>query len=84
MAPRAIAEELKPALEAVPEVARLEIAGALFTVLSFTYLIAVSLHKLPQDVSGQPDAFIPNPLHLLPAVIFLIALPRANRGRVRK
>lgn len=28
LAPRAIAEELKPALEAIPEVARLEIAGA--------------------------------------------------------
>src|SRR5271165_919236 len=45
---------------------RLEIAGALFSVLAFTYLITLSLHKLPQEVSRQPDAFIPNPLHLLP------------------
>src|SRR5271165_6020234 len=53
---------------------RLEIAGALFAVLALTYLIAASLRKLPPDVSGHPDAFIPNPLHLVPAVIFLIAL----------
>lgn len=53
---------------------RMEIAGALFSVLAITYLIAASLRKLPPEVSGHPDAFIPNPLHLLPAVIFLIAL----------
>jgi diguanylate cyclase (GGDEF)-like protein len=60
---------------------RLEIAGALFTVLSFTYLITASLRKLPADVSGQPNAFIPNPLHLLPAVIFLVALIGYRRRR---
>ena len=60
---------------------RLEIAGALFTVLALTYLIAASLRKLPPDVSGHPYGFIPNPLHLLPAVIFLIALVGYRRRR---
>jgi diguanylate cyclase (GGDEF)-like protein len=53
---------------------KLEIAGALFTVLSLTYLITASLRRLPPDVSGHPNAVIPNPLQLVPAVIFLIAL----------
>jgi diguanylate cyclase (GGDEF)-like protein len=60
---------------------RLEIAGALFTVIAFTYLIAAMLRKLPPDVSGYPEAVIPNPLHLLPAVIFLIALLGYRRRR---
>ncbi len=60
---------------------RLEIAGALFAVLSLTYLIAASIRKLPPDVSGHPEAFIPNPLQLLPAVIFLIALVGYRRRR---
>jgi diguanylate cyclase (GGDEF)-like protein len=53
---------------------KLEIAGALFTVLSLTYLISASLRKLPPEISGHPHAVIPNPLHLVPAVIFLVAL----------
>lgn len=53
---------------------KLEIAGALFTVLSLTYLISASLRRLPPDVSGHPNALIPNPLQLIPAVIFLVAL----------
>jgi len=53
---------------------RLEIAGALFSVLALTYLISASLRKLPPDVSGHPNAVIPNPLQLIPAVIFLVAL----------
>jgi diguanylate cyclase (GGDEF)-like protein len=53
---------------------RLEIAGALFTVLLLTYLISASLKRLPPEVSGHPNAVIPNPLQLVPAVIFLIAL----------
>jgi len=53
---------------------KLEIAGALFTALSLTYLITASLRKLPPEVSGHPNAVIPNPLHLVPAVIFLVAL----------
>ena len=53
---------------------RLEIAGALFSVCALTYLITASLRRLPPDVSGHPNAIIPNPLHLIPAVIFLVAL----------
>jgi len=53
---------------------KLEIAGALFTVLSLTYLISASLRRLPPEVSGHPNAAIPNPLQLIPAVIFLVAL----------
>ncbi len=60
---------------------RLEIAGALSAVVGFTYLITATLRKLPPDVSGHPDAFIPNPLHLLPAVIFLIAMIGYRRRR---
>jgi len=46
----------------------------LTAVLSLTYLISASLRKLPPDVSGHPNAAIPNPLQLIPAVIFLVAL----------
>jgi len=53
---------------------KLEIAGGLFAVLAATYLITASLRKLPPDVSHHPDALIPNPLQLVPAVIFLVAL----------
>jgi diguanylate cyclase (GGDEF)-like protein len=53
---------------------KLEIAGALFTVLSLTYLISASLRRLPPEISGHPKAVIPNPLQLIPAVIFLVAL----------
>jgi len=53
---------------------RLEIAGALFAVISLTYLITASLRRLPPEASGHPAAFIPYPLHLIPAVIFLVAL----------
>jgi diguanylate cyclase (GGDEF)-like protein len=53
---------------------KLEIAGALFTVLSLTYLISASLRKLPPEVSGHPNAVIPNPLQLIPAALFLVAL----------
>jgi diguanylate cyclase (GGDEF)-like protein len=53
---------------------RMEIAGALLSVLALTYLITATLRKPPPEVSGHPDSFIPNPLHLLPAVIFLLAL----------
>jgi len=60
---------------------RLEIAGALFGVLSFTYLITASLRKLPPEVSRNPHAIIPNPLHLVPALIFLVALAGYSRRK---
>jgi diguanylate cyclase (GGDEF)-like protein len=60
---------------------RLEIAGALFSVLAFTYLITLSIRRLPPEVSHHPEAFVPNPLHLLPAAIFLFALLGYRRRR---
>jgi len=60
---------------------RLEIAGALFGVLSLTYLITAALRKLPPEVSRHPNAIIPNPLHLLPALIFLVALAGYSRRK---
>jgi diguanylate cyclase (GGDEF)-like protein len=53
---------------------KLEIAGALFTVLALTYLIPAALRKLPPETSNHPDSLIPNPLQLLPAIILLAAL----------
>ena len=60
---------------------RLEIAGALFGVLSLTYLITAALRKLPPEASHHPNAIIPNPLHLLPALIFLVALAGYSRRK---
>jgi diguanylate cyclase (GGDEF)-like protein len=53
---------------------RLEIAGALLTVVGLTYLITAALRRLPPETSPHPLAFIPNPQQLLPAALFLIAL----------
>jgi diguanylate cyclase (GGDEF)-like protein len=53
---------------------RLEIAGALLTVVALTYLITAALRRLPPETSPHPLAFIPNPQQLLPAALFLIAL----------
>jgi diguanylate cyclase (GGDEF)-like protein len=53
---------------------RLEIGGALFSVLALTYLITATLRKLPPEASRHPDSLVPNPLHLLPAAILAIAL----------
>src|SRR5271165_2359701 len=60
---------------------RLEIAGALFGVLSLTYLITATLRKLPPEASHHPNSVIPNPLHLLPALIFLVALAGYSRRK---
>lgn len=60
---------------------RLEIAGALFGVLSLTYLITAALRKLPPEASHHPNSVIPNPLHLLPALIFLVALAGYSRRK---
>ena len=53
---------------------KLEIAGALCTVVGLTYLITAALRRLPPETSPHPLAFIPNPQQLLPAAIFLIGL----------
>jgi diguanylate cyclase (GGDEF)-like protein len=53
---------------------KMEIAGGLFAVIALTYSITAMLRRLPPEVSRQPEAIIPSPLQLIPAVIFLIAL----------
>ena len=51
-----------------------EIAGALLSVIAFTYVIAAALRRLPPEVSRHPGAFLPSPQQLLPGVIFLAAV----------
>jgi diguanylate cyclase (GGDEF)-like protein len=51
-----------------------EIAGALFTVVLFTYLITAAVRKLPTEMSAHQYAFIPSPQQLFPAAIFFVAL----------
>jgi len=53
---------------------RIEIAGALLTVVGMTYLITASLRRLPTETSRHPGALFPSPHQLLPAAIFLVAL----------
>src|ERR1700684_3033984 len=53
---------------------RLEIAGALLTVVMMTWGITALLRRFPAETSPHPLAFIPNPAQLLPAVLFLVAL----------
>jgi diguanylate cyclase (GGDEF)-like protein len=53
---------------------KLEIAGALLTVVGLTYLITAALRRLPPEVSPHPLALLPNPQQLLPAAIFLVGL----------
>jgi diguanylate cyclase (GGDEF)-like protein len=53
---------------------RMEIAGALLTVVGLTYLITAAVRRLPPEISPHPLAFIPNPQQLLPAILFLIGL----------
>jgi diguanylate cyclase (GGDEF)-like protein len=51
-----------------------EIAGALLSVIGFTYVIAAALRRLPPEVSRHPGAFLPSPQQLLPGLIFLAAV----------
>jgi diguanylate cyclase (GGDEF)-like protein len=51
-----------------------EIAGALLAVISFTYVIAAALRRLPPEVSRHPGALLPSPQQLLPGLIFLAAV----------
>src|SRR5580693_7355570 len=53
---------------------RLEITGALLTVVVLTYGITALLRRFPAETSPHPLAFIPNPSQLLPAALFLVAL----------
>jgi diguanylate cyclase (GGDEF)-like protein len=51
-----------------------EIAGALLTVVGFTYIITAALRRLPPEESLHPGAIFPSPQQLLPAAIFLVSL----------
>ena len=51
-----------------------EIAGALFSVIGFTYLITAAIRRLPAEESLHPGAIFPSPQQLLPALIFLVSL----------
>jgi diguanylate cyclase (GGDEF)-like protein len=53
---------------------RMEIAGALLTVVVLTYLVTAAVRRLPPETSPHPVAFIPSPQQLLPALLFLVGL----------
>jgi len=53
---------------------RRELAAALVTVISASYLITATLRRLPPDVSPHPFALFPSPQQLLPGAIFLASV----------
>jgi diguanylate cyclase (GGDEF)-like protein len=53
---------------------RRELAGALVTVVSASYLITATLRRLPAEVSPHPFALFPSTQQLLPGVIFLASV----------
>src|ERR1700692_2185144 len=53
---------------------RRELARALVTVISASYLITATLRRLPPKVSPHPFALFPSPQQLLPGAIFLISV----------
>ena len=52
---------------------RMEIAGALLTVIGLTYLITAALRHAPPEESLHPAAFIPSMNQLIPAMIFAVS-----------
>jgi len=52
---------------------KIEIAGALLSVVGLTYAITAALRRLPSETSPHPGAFFPSPQQLLPAAVFLLA-----------
>ena len=53
---------------------KVEIAGALLSVVALTYLVTLALRKLPTEVSSHPGSLIPSPHQLFPGAIFLVAV----------
>jgi len=53
---------------------RRELAGALVTVVSASYLITATLRRLPAEVSPHPFALFPSTQQLLPGAIFLASV----------
>src|SRR3989442_3134255 len=58
---------------------RVELAGALLTVVGLTYGISAVLRHLPSDVSRHAGAVFPSPQQLVPAGLFLIAVVAYRR-----
>jgi diguanylate cyclase (GGDEF)-like protein len=52
---------------------KIEIAGALLSVVALTYVVTAALRRLPTEVSPHPGAFFPSPQQLLPGAVFLLA-----------
>src|ERR1700758_707086 len=52
---------------------KIEIAGALLSVVVLTYLVTAALRRLPTATSLHPGAFFPSPQQLLPGAVFLLA-----------
>src|ERR1700680_3363052 len=53
---------------------RRELAGALVTVVSASYLITATLRRVPPEVAPHPYALFPSPQQLLPGAIFLASV----------
>ena len=53
---------------------KIEIAGALLSVVVLTYLVTAALRRLPTATSLHPGAFFPSPQQLLPGAVFLLAV----------
>jgi diguanylate cyclase (GGDEF)-like protein len=63
---------------------RLEIAGALLTVIVFTYLITAALRHTPTEESPHPASFVPSMHQLIPAAIFVVGLVWFRRRLLRE
>ena len=63
---------------------RLEIAGALLTVIALTYLITAALRHRPAEESAHPAAFVPSMHQLIPAAIFVVGLIWFRRRLLRE
>jgi diguanylate cyclase (GGDEF)-like protein len=53
---------------------RLEIAGALLTVVALTYVITAALRHTPAEESPHPASIVPSAHQLIPAAIFAVSL----------
>lgn len=53
---------------------KIEIAGALLSVVVLTYGVTAALRRLPTETSPHPGAVFPSPQQLLPGAVFLLAI----------
>ena len=61
---------------------RIEIAGALFTVIGLTYGITAGLRYLPSEVWTVSSTLFPSPTQLVPAIFLLVAVYAYRRRLV--